>query len=370
MTPAAQDRLGVRPLVGGAAELDPTVIAASIRSSGRYDYRFVVRPSALAVAIEVLERDGRPSMWCSRCLVCGLSDEHIERMPFTCCGSLRRATRVPAGWRWSADVDWTMERARAEGALEDDPKELWKRYPLACLFGRAIREAWKLHAPDALPLGIVEAFPPDEDRARDERRRAPARPAAPAPRVSVVEAKRRREESERAPKKLTKSQEQATTALARALAGNPPVTIDGQEAERERARLEAEGIARLESEVAADTRPAAADPDWFTDTKGPAQDAAIPPARVPAPVNAEGSLPSAAFNESEVQNDSRSAAGPAVGPAEPHTPRAVEQGGGESDAPRADGPHPSALAPAEGAVPVDACWDCNTKPCACAPAGA
>jgi hypothetical protein len=280
VTEAAPTRLGLRPLAGATVELDPTLIAATLRTSGRYDYRWLAkRPDA--VSLEVLRRD--PELvdhWHSRCRTCGTDEAHVERPGVLwCCSAIKRVTRVAAGWAWTGDVDWTIERAKAEGALADDPKKLWPRFPLACLFGRAIREAWKLHAPDALPIGLVEVFPPDEGRERAVER-------------SIEERAARQNRTRGMPKR----EAEATRALIDALHDLPPTTVElGDEEREEEERQDAEA-ARITAAIAADG-PTQPDPDWVGD---------------------------------------------------PIPPTAVVEAGGGSNAPRADGPHPSASAPGAG----------------------
>lgn len=74
---------------------------------------------------------------------------------------------------------WTIEDARRAGLAG---KDIWKKYPRAMLRARCISEAIRAWAPDLLGAGVYDETEADEVRDHAER-------AAPAPRVTVIDAK-------------------------------------------------------------------------------------------------------------------------------------------------------------------------------------
>ncbi len=164
--PKDEPRLfGVRPYrPDGSMDMETLTYAQAIQDSGRFNYRWVTR-KADRVHLEFLEADrDADACWQSRC-ACGWSDA----LPLThrqawCgdCNSAAVVTKIPAGWRWAGDSRWDLERAREAGATEKDPKRVWERHTIACLFGKAIKEGLKLYCASALPLGVHVYYPEDE----------------------------------------------------------------------------------------------------------------------------------------------------------------------------------------------------------------
>jgi hypothetical protein len=293
--------VGIRPARrDGTHDLDPLMIAAAIKACGKYDINVLDFDEALAV-VEVLRRDeSRAAHWTARCAAepkrCKTYQRHAERpAALLCCGTPARVTEIHAGWRWVADAVWTMERAVKRGATTPDPKNLWGRFPDACLLGKALREVLKLHCPDALPVGIKvyheEEPPPAPDREPAPLREREHRQPGP----SVLHESR----GPRQPRREI----QATAALAGAMLGNPAPTVELGDVEREQQAEDDATAAKIDAEAQADARPAVADPDWLEDENtgqaSGADPAAQPvhaggtssPVPSPAPVGAQEVLP-------------------------------------------------------------------------------
>lgn len=183
--------IGMRPLeADGSVSVDTLMLAAAVQQSARTRYRFVVRRPDLVV-LEFLEREPSETAarWQVRCPGCGASDVSEARAPIACMACASRATptqslaiqtRVPAGWAWVGDTAWSIARARELGKLDVDPRNVWGRYPIGCLFACAIREGLRQFSPDALPLGVKIAHggEPDEPTVSVEQTEAVVRAAA------------------------------------------------------------------------------------------------------------------------------------------------------------------------------------------------
>lgn len=107
-------------IIEGKPAASANLVAARIKTSGRYDYR-VREHSAQACVIEFFERD-------------------------------HAGNRETLGI-----VSWSMDDARAAGLTGRAP---WKSYPRAMLFARAITEGARTHCPDV--FGGAPVYTPEE----------------------------------------------------------------------------------------------------------------------------------------------------------------------------------------------------------------
>lgn len=153
----------------GTIQTDALMIAAAVmaRGEGRTRYRWVRRKPELVV-LEFLEREPSEGFarWVARCVHgCLPAQVFAHGSPplrdWSCCDAPGYTTLVPAGWAWAGDSSLSMADAIARGSTKSKP-DLWKLYPVECLFAGAIKRGMKAYAPDALPLGVRIYYPEDK----------------------------------------------------------------------------------------------------------------------------------------------------------------------------------------------------------------
>lgn len=241
-------------------------------------------------------------------------------------------------WSWSAR--WPIPAGKArDKALAS---------ALTSLLGYTYRDTF----------GIPRVMTGEEpmDQRRDDLDGEPVR--APAPkRESVVARKSRRSSARDA---------RATAAFVGAsLPVKPGLELGDEQRERE-AREDAEG-ARLTALAAAD--PAQPDPEWVRDEpRDPVDGVCCDCGDDEGPNDEDDDSGACASRSDGVHcvhwwdgNDDET----------PIPAAAVVDAGGGSNAPRADGPNPSAPAPgagrdSPGVIHPEACWECDRHPCICA----
>jgi len=131
-------------LIQGKVSLAANLMAAAIKSSGKYNY----------------DSDGDDQQ-CTITISEKIDGKWINRKPRT----------------------FSMDNAHAAGLPDRNP-QVWKAYPEAMLFARAISAAYREHCPDALGGGPVYVESHGVSEIAEDP--APSRPALPAPVAAAV----------------------------------------------------------------------------------------------------------------------------------------------------------------------------------------
>jgi|7_EtaG_2_1085326.scaffolds.fasta_scaffold17508_3 hypothetical protein len=147
-------------LIQGKVSLAANLMAAAIKSSGKYNY----------------DSDGDDQQ-CTITISEKIDGKWINRKPRT----------------------FSMDNAKAAGLISRNAS-VWKAYPEAMLFARAISAAYREHCPDALGGGPVYVEEHGVSEIPDSP--APSRPALPAPVVEAVIEKPKPKPKKKAAKKV------------------------------------------------------------------------------------------------------------------------------------------------------------------------